>query len=408
MRIRIIVYCIILTEVIFAQQFIPIQHDTTLYSHEVIFTGIGEISSTSLRNELTSKLILGGEITDQIKESTFSKQGIINRVGVDLNSEIEYRNMKLNFCKNKNLGVLVRMGYYALGSSAYSKDFFGIVFNGDLDYYGKTADISGTYFSFQTFQKIGFGLINKTTKSNVSLNYFNVDNYIGGYLNKGGLTQSEDGMNTSMDAHGIFRSTKGKSFIKGIGLGIDLDYRFSVEINGKNKSIFQIITKNIGVANYFSGLQTYLVDSTYKFDGFKLNQLYGDNSIFKDSIVLLDTLNIQKTIEKKTMILPGFLQFGKIVNENHSGKWQSFFGIRVYPSLAYTPLIYGGAHFSATKNIDLGSQVSIGGFSNLKIGLYSSFKINKWSIGIASQDLYGAISKKGFGQSLLFRVRCKM
>ncbi len=403
-----ILICCILVNTIFSQQIIPIQYDTTEYTHEFILSGTGEISSTSLRNEFTSKLILGGEITNQIKQSTFSKHHIQNRVGMDVNSEIEYRNMKVNLFKNNKIGFLIKGGYFAIGSANYSKDLFDLTFNGNSLYNGKTANFSGSSLSFFNFQKIGFGCINKITKSNFLLNYFNVSNYYSGEIQQGELSQNEDGTLVSLTLNGKERQTIGSDFVKGIGVGIDIDYRFNMLLNEQQKSTFQFIAKNIGVVNFTKELKSYNLDSTYTFEGLKLNQLYGSKTVFKDSVSILDTLNIHRAIEKKVIVLPGFLQFGKIVNENFKGKWQSFYGIKLFPTLAYNPMLYVGAHFSPSDKIEFGSQFSVGGFSIVKMGFYSNFKISKWSIGVATQDLYGVLTKKGYGKSFLIRLRCKI
>ena len=407
-KFKFILMCCIFANTIFSQQIIPIQYDTTRYSQEFILSGTAEIGSTSLRNEFTSKLILGGEITNQIKQSSFSKHIKENRVGIDVNSEIEYRNMKVNLFKNNKIGFLIKGGYYAIGSANYSKDLFDLTFNGNSLNNGKIANFSGTSLSFFNFQKIGFGCINKITKSNFSLNYYNVSNYYSGEIQKGELSQNEDGTSVSLTLNGKERQTVGNDFVKGIGVGIDLDYRFNLLLNKEQKSTFQFIAKNIGIVNFTKELKGYNVDSKYTFEGFKLDQLYGDNTIFRDSLSILDTLNIQTTLEKKVVLLPGFLQFGKIVNENFKGKWQSFYGIRLYPTLAYNPMLYIGAHFSPSAKIELGSQLSVGGFSRVRMGFYSNFKISIWSVGIATQDLYGVLSKKGYGNSFLIRVRCKI
>lgn len=399
---------LVLVQTCFSQQLLPIQHDTTSYSHEIIFTGMGEISSSALRNEFTSKLLYGGFITDEIKDATFSKHKNTNRFGADINSELEYRNMKVNAFKNDKIGFLVKGGYYALGSAIYTKDAFGLAFYGNSNYLGQTADLTGSQFSFISFQKIGFGLINKKTKSNISFNLYNISNYSNGFLRNGSVSENEDGTSVTVKLDGQVNSTIGNSFSKGIGLGIDFDYRIPFIVTETKKVTIQFLAKNMGIVNYYTGLQQYRADSIYTYDGLKFKELYGDKSIFSDSFELLDTLNIQKTIQKKTIFLPGFLQLGKIVDEANLSKWQSFFGIRLYPSLTFSPLLFVGVHYKANKWLELGTQGTYGGFSNFRLGAYSNIRLKKWLIGIASQDIYGMVSKKGFGQSILFRIRCKI
>jgi len=407
MNIKIVIVFLIFTGGIFSQQLLPIQHDTSRCNQEIILSGTGEFGSTSLRNEFTSKLIFGGEITEPIKQSTFRKHTAINRVGIDLNSELEYRNYNSSMFKKENLGFLVRGGYYAIGSGAYSREAFGLTFNGNSDYLGETINLAGTSFSFLVFQKIGFGVINKVTKSNVSLNLFNISDVYTGRIQKGLVVQNSEGTFLDADLKGNFTHSTSSSYSKGIGVGIDIDYRILLDVDSK-KSTFQVLTKNLGVAHYSQGIETYSVDSSYYYMGFKLNQIYGDNSIFSDSLSLLEALNINRKSEKKTIFLPGYIQIGKIVTENYVRKVQSFYGFRMYPSLAFVPQVYIGAHFSVKKWMSVGFQGSYGGFSNLRVGCYFSLSYRKYSVGLASQDIYGAFSKKGYGQSILVRLRWKI
>ncbi len=408
MRVKVILFFSLLTQYCISQQLLPIQYDTTFYSHEIIFSGMGEYSSSSLKNEFTDKLINGGYITDQIKNASFSKHKMINRLGVDLNTELEYRNMKVNAFKKEKIGFLVKGGDYLLGSAIYTKDLFGLGFYGNSNYLDQTTDLAGSQFTFISFQKIGFGLVDKITKSNFSFNFYNISDYSNGYLKEGKLTENVDGTAFSLQLNGELNSTTGKSFSKGIGFGIDIDYRISMNLKPNKKTVVQFLFKNIGFANYFTGIQNYRIDSTYSFDGLKLNQIYGEHSIFKDDFSVLDTLNIQKSTQKKTMFLPGFLQVGKIIDDNYQGKFQSFFGIRLYPSLTFTPSVFIGCQYKVKNWLEVGTQGTIGGFSNVRLGIYSSIKIKKWVIGVASQDVYGMISKNGYGKSILIRLRCKI
>ncbi len=398
----------LLSGISFSQQFLPIQHDSTSTYNELIVSGNVEISSTSIQNQLLGKLVYGGEITSNQINTSLSKHLLMNRLGFDLNSEVEFRNLKSTIFKNSNWGYLIKGGYYSIGGVNYSKDIFGLVFNGNQNYLGSKIDISGSHFSFSTFQKIGFGIIDKKSKSSISLNYINASDFQGAFIQKGTMDINADGTVVKLEAKGSYRSSQGSNFNKGIGVGLDIDYRFMIIRSGDKNSTFQLIAKNIGFVNYTAGLKTYQMDSTLSFEGFKLNQLYGEQSIFNDSISYIDSLHIEQSIEKKVLFLPGFLQFGKIINEDFNSKWNYFYGIRLYPTLAYTPMIYIGGQWKPNAKMEIGSQASVGGFSRFRMGLYSNFNISNWAIGIGSQDIIGMISNKGYGQSLLIRLRCKL
>ena len=113
----------------FSQSWLPIQHDTLLNrKHEFIFSGTGDYASTSLHKSLTNKLLFGGEITDDIKEKSLKLHRGINRFGLDLSSEIEYRNYTTNLFKKNTWGFVVKAGYFSFINALYSQDFYELTF----------------------------------------------------------------------------------------------------------------------------------------------------------------------------------------------------------------------------------------------------------------------------------------
>ena len=154
-----------------AQHWCPVQHDTLIKSkNEIIFSGCANYSSTSLNNSLTKKLFYGGEITEAIKDKSFKLHGDLNRFGTDISAEIEYRNFSVNLLKHKNWGFVVKAGYYSFLAAQYSKDLFGVTFYGNEMYQGQLASFSGTKISAYSFEKLGFGWLDKKSKSSVCLN----------------------------------------------------------------------------------------------------------------------------------------------------------------------------------------------------------------------------------------------
>lgn len=393
---------------ILAQQLLPIQHDTNTYSHEFIINGIADYGSTSVENNLTKKFIYGGHISEEIKDKSFSKHKGINRIGADITGEFEYRNLKANLFKKENWGFIIKAGAYNYLSTVYGKDVFGMAFYGNENYLGENINLSGTRFSAMSFQKIGFGWIDKKTKSNISLNLYNVSRYSEGWMQDGQLFQSESADSVSLTFDGSFEYSTGRNFNKGYGIGLDLDFRIPVVLRKETISYIQFTAKNIGFTYLNTPVKRYFADTIIAYDGLTFDQLYGESTIFDEEFSILDSLGIDSKTGKKVQFLPGFLQVGKIIDEINPARVQSFFGIRMYPSIAYVPMIYAGVHVKTTKWLDLGANISYGGYSDLRFGFYSQIKFKALHLGIATEDLYGMISKYGYGQSLIVRLRVKI
>jgi hypothetical protein len=398
---------LLITGMSYSQQLLPIQYDTLSNYNEIILNGSGEYSSTAMRNEFMGKFINGGYLSTEIKDHSFKKMNGLNITGFDVNSELEYRNLKVNLFKKSNVGLIIKTGYTSVGSMTYSKDAFGLTFYGNEQYIDKTVNLTGTEFKFSTFQKIGLGIIFKKSKSSICFNYFNLQNNVQGSIIDGAFYQPNGGFNDSLKINGDFSSSNGAKFNKGYGFGIDLDLKLKIDWTKEQNAYIQFVVKNLGLATISTGATTYTFDSTYHYSGFKLNQLIGENNVFSDTTQIYSQLGIQKSIQRSNLFLPVMFQVGKIVDQYQLRKLQSFFGIRMFPTMSYIPLVYAGANYKLNQVFDFGLQESYGGFANFRTGLYVNAKIKKCVFGIASENIIGAFNKNGNGKSLIFRLQCR-
>jgi hypothetical protein len=160
----------------------------------------------------------------------------------------------------------------------------------------------------------------------------------------------------------------------------------------------------LGVA-FLPNVRNYYADSSFIFEGLSFNQLFGDASIVDSSFSFLDTLSIQQKDQLMVRPLPMFLQAGKIVLENSEKRLQSFYGFRLFPTLTTVPQVYAGLHAKVSSPIGVGINAAFGGYSNFRYGMYLNWKVKTLDIGLATENLVGAFSKKGMGESINCRIR---
>lgn len=402
-KIYFIVYSFI-SIIVYGQHSMPIQMDTIPYKYELIGTGILDYGSTSIQNEMSKKLINGGFISDDIIAQSLNKHKAQNRIGIDGSAEIEFRDYHSRLFNQEKYGYYLRTGYFNALSTAYSKDIFNLIFNGNSSFLGDTANFSGTQAIAMSYQKVGFGFIDKKSKSNFGINYYNISNFSDAFIRSGDLVLDSLGTNIQLDMNGQFRYSNGKKFNKGWGIGLDGDFRIQVKWLAEANAYFQIQIKNIGFMTVRK-ITEYSADKTYDFSGFQFNTLLSDsaNSI-GNSTELLDTLGIVRNSKTIYMPLPGFIQLGKVVDNQSNKIIQSFFGIRLHTVLNYTPMAYVGAHIKLYDWMKVGIQTSYGGFSKFRLGFYTQYDLGSFHFGVGSEDLIGAISNKGFGESIHFRI----
>lgn len=390
-----------------SQYLLPIQYDTLVYKYEAILSGVADYGSTSVENAFMNRFLFGGDISEEVKDRTWDKHNPINRIGADLQAEAEFRNYNANLFGKEKYGWLLKGGYYNYAGLLYSQDLFGMTFYGNERYLGESIDFSGTRGSGWSFQKIGFGIIDKKSKSNLTLNAFSVSNYGNVGVSNGALFQSEAGDSLALlyDGYTEFKTPGNNS--RGWGLGLDADIRIPVQLAKEQTAYIQFLVKNVGVA-YMPEIKRYEADSLFIFEGFSFEQLFGEATVIDSSFSMLDTLNIGSKTFSAFKFLPAFLQVGKVVDELSPKKIQSFFGARMYPSLVLVPQIYAGLQYKPVKWAALGLNASYGGYSTFRFGMYTSFVAKNFNFGLATENLIGLLSSKGMGNSLMVRLSWKI
>jgi hypothetical protein len=390
-----------------SQYFLPVARDSVSPLFEIVTYGVADFGATSIQNDLSGKFLFGGAITEEIKNASFDKHKSLNRLGADVQAELEFRNYKSSLFGKERLGWLLKGGTYLNAGAVYSDDLFGLAFYGNERYLGETVSFGGTRGSVWSFRKIGFGLLDKKTGSSVSLNAYGVASANAADLSVGELYQSADGDSVYVNYDGFSENLINKGLFSGWGFGFDVDLRIPVMGYNGNEATIQFLVKNAGLM-FLPEVQRYSADSSFSFTGFTLDQLINSTNLFNSTSDLSDTLGINADTVSAVRFAPAFLQVGKMVDEYSSKKMQFFYGARMYPSLVLVPQIYIGLDYRPTKWIALGVNGAYGGYTGFRSGLYTDLKLKKMNIGIASENLIGTMLNTGMGRSLLFRLNWRI
>ena len=385
----------------YTQSMLPLQQDTTLfdYSNEVIFSGVADYQSTSVGKDITKRFFYGGFIDDEMKGASSSRQQLVNRFGIDINTDIEYRNHKRDFFKDSTIGYLLKYGFYNFSGIQYTEDVFDLLFFGNSSFIGDTAFLSGSQFSSYTFQKIGFGWFDKFSKSSLTINAIGVHNSFSGIINKGELYQSAsiDSVDLSIDA--VYKSSNSQTFC-GFGIAIDLDYRFNMPKGDSEFIYFQLMAKNLGLV-FMPDVKQSRIQGELAYDNYTINDLLNSQTLFQNTDETFGSFADTIETTDNWRLLPAMLQFTKLIDRNSSQKIQGFYGARAYLSSSFMPMFFVGLDVHPIKRYRFGLQASYGGFSNLRWGMYSDLKFDKFSLGIASENLFSQT-----GESIIIRMSC--
>lgn len=383
------------------------QSDTTIQGQEIGVYTIGDYGASSMQNGIANRFLLGGFIDSTMKNNSLSRHSGVNRIGFVAGAQLTYRNSNTKLFKKKNWGYEISAATNYFGGVLYGRDAFGLAFFGNQNYIGDTMVLSGMDASFTAMQKVGFGFFDVKSKSSVRLNFYNISNRFNADFRDFEVQQSADGQELTLMLDGDVTLGQSAKFNQGIGFGVDFNFRVPISWVKGNDAYLQIKGENLGFGYMHEAQRRYSFDTTIVFDGFRFSQLVSENGYFSDSINILDTLGIRSQEVNQAFLLPGFIQVSKMVDNNSEKQLQSFFGIRVYPSLIFSPLGFAGADYRFNDHIHAGASVTFGGFSGLRVGAYGQFNWDKFGLGVGSDNFTGFARSGGNGTSLYLNAVCK-
>jgi hypothetical protein len=387
----------------FTQSWLPIIQDTIVdNAHELWFDGSAQYNGNSLNRNLASKLFYGGDISAEIKDENLSRMKNVNLFYSDIQSEVSYRNTKGSFFRNKRLGWSVKMGVASYLTANFTTQAFQLAFYGNGPFVGKIADISGSRIQNFTFEKIGFGLIDKKTSSSLHLNFVNLTNYTDLHVYNGGLYQSPDIDTLQVLLNGKFRQFGNGSFSSGLGASVDIDKRFHVLKNNGDPLFFRMELSNIGIVRASSS-RSYRADTLIEFTGVTFDDLTGGVSLLDSSSQLLNELGILSAQEKSWVMLPFSVQLSKMVNTTSKSMIQEFYGVRMF--YLSDIQVFAGVDFCVPLRgkikWHIGTNLSYGGSANFMLGNYSHLSFRNVYIGMVSENLL-----LRSGESFKLKVQC--
>lgn len=392
----------------YSQTILPMVYDTLPRNQEIVFNGFAGFSSTAIQNSLSSFFLKGGEIPEEVRQTNYDNHSNYNRLGFAVLPELTYINYGIHLFKMEDWGIRIAAGSVTSGSIRYTKGLFGLTFLGNEPYLGDKVDLSNTGFNYFSAHKIGFGLIHGKSKSSITLNAYGIRNSANGYFENSYFQQDSLGYNATVGLQGRLDVPSRSTYYKGVGVGIDVDFIVPINLNEK-KSYVQFKVQNLGVGFMTDKNVRYRMDTTINFNGFQISDLLADGAVINNGTTTLDKIGLsQDTVTAKPFALPFTLQVGKIIDETNTKLIQSYFGIRATNQVGAIPLAYLGVQVRPLDWLRVGINGSYGGYAKFQMGMYCQAKWDKINVGIATTNLVGLISKRGYGQGYALQLNYRI
>jgi hypothetical protein len=386
-------------------QVVGFEKITSKDSLRIDFSALYDVHSTAIRNEISRKLFRGGEITDENKTTILNQHKKLNRMGQEIRGDFSFVNLKSTVFKTKKYAWMYNIGYHSMFSGNYSKDMMQLALYGNSQSLGDTLHFNGSKFQHINYQFAGIGLMDKMSKSYLTLNVVNLQTQFAANLD-GDFYSSSDSSSVYLRTNGDLNTTYKSKISNGIGLSLNFTLNIKVPLFEHKNTYFQIKVLDFGVVR-MNSVNSYKVDTTLNYNGFDVNDLLHFQQVSLDKNIWMDTLNVKNDTLAKWAVLPVMLQFSKIIVFDSTARFQTFFGVKTYPSLSYFPKFFAGVDLKLNKYIFSGISLTYGGFGGFRAGIYTRIDYKKIAFHIGTEDFYGFVSKKGFGQNVNLRFLCE-
>lgn len=381
------------------QELLPVMYDTTVVENQIVMNGSFFHHGTALTNDIARKLIFGGEIAEEQSRNALGKHHDFNRVGGGAKFRVTYKAGHQLFKSKPHWSWMIEASNEIHAYSEYSDGVFGLALMGNKEFLGETVSLSSLSARSIYFMSLGGGIHNKKNKNFITLNAILPMDYFQLNVNRGSISFSEDGTNVGLKLEGEIIEETELNDINGLGAALSFDFNIPFGNTESFNGFLRISGRNIGVY-HLEGARVQNMDANISYSGFSVSDFTNDSGI----ATLKDTLGVSESTSSITRLLPGFIQIGKVASAHSKSKIQSTFGIRVYANTVYRPMVYIGAHYQATSQFSFGTQATLGGYGNLRLGLYANYKAKNVMIGLGTEDILGALFQYQYGESGLIRL----
>jgi hypothetical protein len=367
----------------------------------IVIDTYGHYNSTGVRRQIPDAFFYGGLIDSSQISQSLTKLSARNAFGLQMGFNAQWQTPWVVSKDSKKWGSGYRWvlgaGIQQYGGIQFSKDLFGLVFQGGLPYMGDTLDISNLRVEATTFAKIGIGLVNTTTQSSFLVHFVAVQNHIAAALQKGTWLQypSSAQIDLALQGQAQFSGSSPTAY----GVAFDLDYRFGSAENEETEQQFQFLVQNFGVARSIQTTQ-YNLSGSFQYAGFSFAQ-WQQASVNTLMNGFLDSLGYQKSTVSSWILLPAQFQLAKVINWDSPQRLDAYYGAQFMLRQTYTPLIYAGAHYKVKKAWQTGLGMAYGGFGGLRVQAYSAFHFKRSQLLLRSDNI--ALQN---GASLYLQFRC--
>jgi len=382
----------------FAQNNVDFFNDTT-QKLNVFVGGDYTYGSTVMNNKFLNKFLFGGKIDRKLKDDAYSKLGNNNRLGGDLNYQLNVEIPFDTMFRKQNISLLIGVELNEHIDASFSSDLFKFTFDGNKQFAGTNADIGGTNYNYYNYQQLNIGLIkykfsdNKLAKEGVILSFIKGEEHKAITIPEGYIFTGQLGREIDVDLDYIYNSSdtasKGIKAFNGWGISTDLFTEFFL----KNGDKIYLGIEDLGFIHWNKSSLEIEADSLFHFEGVVIDNIFDLNDTLIDKISKDSIFNSISSKNQKgdySIALPTAINI--VYTKELNGRSKINFGIYHKILSNYLPLIYTNYYYYFNKRLVAKTQLSYGGYGKLNIGFALAKSFNRYfDVFIGTNNVEGLL-----------------
>ncbi len=377
--------------------------DSASKKNIVFVTGNGLISSNGIRRNLYNKFIFGGNITQELKNSTLFDLEASNRIGANITANIGFIN-DLSDHFGHGISSIIAYKQVVFTDMRLSSDIPDLILNGNTKFLGRSISLGNNSFQSLQYSSLSLGLIKTSKKADETFRIGATLGYVMGLshqsldITSGELKFAADG--SVIDFSGTYRlamsDTAKSRWLNGNGMSASFFYQF---IKG-DKYAFSLSIDDVGFIKWNDNAMSEQKQSEVHFEGFQINDIihFSDDDITQTADSIVNSLYYPTKSGSYTsrtpcrIALEGKIRISKYVTLAGS-VWQTVYSVQK-PGIIIKPIIT-----NLIPTVDIAPYFISNGYSPYDFGFEITAKTIKnmlikasiYSIPLNSHTLGGEI-----------------
>ena len=362
------------------------------------------IASNAVDWHFMDKSLFGGHIEREYINDLIYKMPERARIGYAGNAQLELLNFRDTLLGRPNLGLRAALSTQYSGYGAFQPNAFEAVYRGNSGAANASVELGPLAFQGQSWQKIGFGLFNKTSLSGITLSLVEGQSYQAIDMDRAELFTAAQGDYVSLSVGGDYSrsDTTRMGWANGSGMGacIDLDYNAPIQ---QGKGVVSFAVRNLGFIAWNEQSEQYAIDTKVDWNGLDVTSWLSGEA---DSVKFpnwIDSLNTSRNQALLVKPLPASFHFRYLRRWKGNRYWET--GCSFIPNKAAVPVVYVGVTHAISNRLLVSERVSYGGYAEFALGadIQWLFK-SSWFLRAGSTHFEGWLLPTAKGRSVYFNL----